>query len=269
MVAERAVRQSAHVGVMVIVIAVALLIRQLPAINLSRPAHPILRERPAAIVAPAPVPVAPPPAAISNPPGDYQLNWPGEVGDLEQWIVIDDSGEDAGSQWTNTELRIVHNAIRDTIAALDSAGLDGHQLLAGYRFQRAAGRYLAEGIQRQAQVNHEPELITLAGNSFISAQGFVIYHELGHVVDRRLGRRLSSIFQAQALQPARTDGLVELEDGYWMREQAHDSASEAAADAFALWVMVEQEGRPMPSFPTMPETVDPPLIFELVRMGLR
>jgi hypothetical protein len=194
---------------------------------------------------------------------DYQLTWPGEAGDLQEWIVVED-----GSQWTNTELRIVHNAIQDTIAALDSVGVDGHQVLAGYRFARHNNRFLADGFRRHAQVNHEPRLITLADRAFLASHGFFIYHELGHAVDRQLGRRLSSIFQEQALQPTHTDGMIELADGYWMREQGRDNPAEAAADAFALWVMVEHAGYAMPDFATMPETVDPALILELVREGL-
>lgn len=258
--AAQLVRQSVTLGMMMIMVAASL-----PPIwqNERQWLQPGLFTTPRQLPATT-APADPRRSARTQQDAGYQLQWPGEVGDLEEWVVVD-----AGSHWTSTELRIVHNAIRDTIAALDSAGLDGHGLLAGYRFARFDDRFLEEGIRRLAVVNHESRLIILADRAMIAHQGFYIYHELGHVVDQRLGRRLSAVFEEWALRPAGPDGSVELRDGYWMREQAHDSPSEAAADAFALWVSVEMADDRMPDFPTKPDTVNPSLIFELVRAGLR
>lgn len=194
----------------------------------------------------------------------FQLDDLGEAGTWQNWIIVED-----GSDWSISQLRMVRAALQNTIAALDSAGLDGYELLAGYRFNRFSGQYLSDGSRRQAEVNHDSRLITLADQAFLNHRGFVIYHELGHVVDRQLGRRLTSIFQDQTLRPAGTSGDSQLVDGYWLREQARTSPSEAAADAIALWVLVEHAGYDMPEFPSMPEMVDAPVLFELVEQGLR
>jgi len=260
MQAAQLVRQSVTLGMMMIVVAASLPPIWQAERQWQRPGLFTTRKQPPATTAPA----APPRSARTQQDAGYQLQWPGEVGDLEEWVVVD-----AGSHWTSSELRIVHNAIRDTIAALDSAGLDGHGLLAGYRFARHNDRFLAEGFRRHAVVNHESRLITLADRAFLASGGFFIYHELGHAVDRQSGRRLSLIFRDEALSSAGSDGLVEVADGCWLRDQGHYNVSEAAADAFALWVLVANGGRPMPDFPTKPDTVNPSLIFELVRAGLR
>jgi hypothetical protein len=193
----------------------------------------------------------------------FQIEELGEAGNWQNWIITDD-----GSDWSISQLRMVRAAIQNTVAALESTGQDGYELLAGYRFNRFSGQYLPDGSRRQAEVNHEMQLITLADQAFLNHRGFVIYHELGHVADRQLGRRLTSLFQDQTLR-AGANGDSQLVDGYWLREQAHTSPSEAAADALAIWVLVDFAGYDMPEFPSMPEMVDAPVLFELVERGLR
>jgi len=200
-----------------------------------------------AIKATAPSPAAPP--STSQP---------------ERYIV------DESSQWTTEELAVLNQVLQHTFRALAEAGLDGRVLLADYRFRRVAGEYIDEALGLVGLVNHDTRVISLADAAFVRLGGFYIYHELGHALDHQLGRALSEQFHAQVAAAAGTeiaeengaavgdinDGAWQTTDGYWLRAQAHDDREEATADAFALWVGIEQAGMHRPIFAGTPLDAD-------------
>lgn len=186
----------------------------------------------------------------------------GTAGEWWHWIIVDEG------DWTVGQLRMVRGAIVNTMAALDDLGLDGQAMLAGYRFRRVNSRYVHDIPGRRAQVNHAEKVVLLADDAFMVYQGFFIYHELGHIIDRASGRALSSGVAERAIERNANPAGPEVVDGYWMRDQARTSPSEAAADAFALWVLVDFSGYDLPSFPTSPNRVDAAAIFFLVELTL-
>lgn len=195
--------------------------------------------------------------------GGFRMDTLGQCGDWQNWIVVDD-----GSDWTIGKLRMVRSAILHTISALDGVGLDGPALLAGYRFRLANAQFVDDLPGRQAQVDHRLQLITLGDSAFGAHQGFFIYHELGHIVDHRLGRSLTALFEDETLLANVSGNNTGHISGIWMREQAQAKPSEAAADAFALWVLVDQAGYSIPTFPSADVNVDAPVLFTLTEDSL-
>lgn len=51
-------------------------------------------------------------------------------------------------------------------------------------------------------------------------------------------------------------GSWQTADNFWIRPEGRDDREEAAADAFAVWVMVERTGLRRPVFPGTPLTPD-------------
>lgn len=178
-------------------------------------------------------------------------------------IVIDD-----GNGWSAEELALVNKAIADTYAALAQLELDPQALFADYQIRRYIGEYVNGKPGSIGQVDHEAHAITLSDTAFIRLWGFYIYHELGHVLDRRTDRQLSNEFHRLA---GSTSGSEEspwqTADGFWLRDQGHHDREEATADAFALWV-IDQAGIKRPVFGGMPLDVDYEGINSAVREGL-
>lgn len=170
------------------------------------------------------------------------------------WFIVDEE-----SQWTAQETIVVEQIMAHSWQALDSVGLDGQDLLKGYRFRRAAGEYVPGQERTLAMVDHQQREITLADGAFKRLHGFYIYHELGHAVDRQLERLPSEIYHRIAGQGqeevAETGDGWTTTTGFWLRYPGRDDREEATADAFAWWVMA-QAGQPKPFFPGTPVTTD-------------
>jgi hypothetical protein len=182
-----------------------------------------------------------------------------------QWFLTDPA-----NPWTPLELATVGQIRGQTIQALNQAGLDGRELLEGYRFRRFQGEYVDQVEGQLAIVDHEKEEIVLADAAFERHHGFNIYHELGHVVDHRLERRLSQRFHEVAgSDPAQSGDQWLTADGYWLRYHGRDDAEEATADAFALWVMTSQSGSWKPIFYGTPLTVNYDGIVEAIEIALQ
>ena len=181
----------------------------------------------------------------------------------ESWFIRSET-----SQWNAAELETVRETLDNTISALDDAGFDGHSLLDGYRFRRYHGQFV-DGIDgRIALVRHASKEIILADTAFMRLWGYYIYHELGHVVDKRLDRELSRHFQTLAANDAGDDSQV-TPDGYWMNEHARTDREEAEADAFALWVVMRYTENPKPVFWKTPNTINYELIVQILEETLR
>lgn len=156
------------------------------------------------------------------------------------------------SQWQPGEIAMVQKTLETTITALDGAGLDGRALFQGYRFRRYAGEYV-HGVEGQiALVRHNSQEIILGDAAFVRLSGYYIYHELGHVVDKRTGRALSIAFQAQIGGDAH-EGTP---DGYWLNDHGREDREEGTADAFALWVVMRYTENLKPVFANMRNDTD-------------
>lgn len=177
---------------------------------------------------------------------------------------------DPASPWTPLELATVGQIRSQTIQALNENGLDGEELLEGYRFHRFLGQYVDHVEGQLAIVDHEKEEIVLADGAFERHHGFNIYHELGHVVDHRLGRQLSQRYHEVAgSDRAQSPDNWQTADGYWLRYHGRDDREEATADAFALWVLASQSGTWKPVFYGTPLTVDYNGIVTAIEVALR
>jgi hypothetical protein len=176
-----------------------------------------------------------------------------------------------GSEWSSDEWEMIHEALSGTFRILAGAEIDGKTLLSGYRFRRISGEYVDSEEGKIAIVNHEKEEIWLADAAFLRLEGFYIYHELGHAVDRRLERKLSQAYHA------RTGGkLVDRGNGdewqsgdmFWMRPHGRDDREEATADAFALLVTMSESTSRTPIFSGMPTDVNYNGIADAVSQSL-
>jgi hypothetical protein len=175
------------------------------------------------------------------------------AGAWQRWIIVDES-----STWTVAHLEMLHKSLWETMSALETVGLDGRSLLAGYRFRHQSGERIHGWENSIALVRHEAQEIILTDNAFSTEDGFSIYHELGHVADHRLKRQLTTTFMAVVgggEEYKRQTGHL-LPDGYWVRTQTSLNPYEATADAFAVWVTVGYLQRPHPTFYTMPDDVN-------------
>jgi hypothetical protein len=164
-----------------------------------------------------------------------------------------------GSEWSSDEWEMIHEVLSDALGVLAVAEIDGEELLSGYRFRRIFGEYVDPDVGKIAIVNHEKEEIWLADAAFLRLDGFYIYHELGHAVDHRLGRRLSQAYHARTGGKItdRGNGVEWLSgDTYWMRPHGRDDREEATADAFALLVAMSDSTSKRPVFSGMPMDVD-------------
>ena len=170
------------------------------------------------------------------------------------WIIIDEN-----STWTAGALLTIRRSLLNTLEVLDKNGFDGRNILNGYRFKRHHGSYVDEKKGWVALVNHDKQEILLADKAFVG-QGFIVYHELGHVVDYRLGGGLKERFRqtsaAHESELLMTHSSLSVVEGFWIREQGQKNLGEAAADAFALWVMANSEGLEGLAFKDAPTTVN-------------
>jgi len=186
--------------------------------------------------------------------------------DWSRWIAADQEGT-----WSASDLLLVRAILDNTLAALADVGLDGAKLLEGYRFKRLAGEFVRPEARIAALVNHSEQIISLGDAAFVRQQGFYIYHELGHAVDHRLGRRLDDQFHKVA-----GSGYIEANgdrnwftaDGYWLRPIAHETRSEATADAFGLWVSTVYGGSRRPVFAGISTPIDYDSIVAVIRGAL-
>jgi hypothetical protein len=174
-----------------------------------------------------------------------------ETDEIDNWLI---TSED--SHWSVEEISVLRNVLQNTFDVLADNNIDGRTLLAGYRFRHEAGLYIGGKEGRMGVIDHNEGVITLTDKAFSVQNGFAIYHELGHAVDHRLNRQLSANFHRY------TDGTEISEDGslwrtadnYWLRAQGRDDREEAAADAFAILVMVNYAGLNPPVFAKQPLT---------------
>jgi hypothetical protein len=181
----------------------------------------------------------------------------------QRWIAADES-----SAWSEAELEQLHAILDHTLAALADAGLDGVALLDGYRFRRVEGEFVRPEERIAALANHGDQIISLAGAAFVRQQGFYIYHELGHAVDYRLGRRLGEQFHwlaGSGYVPADGEQRWLTAAGYWMRPLARDARGEATADAFGLWVSSAYAGSRHPVYPG----ISTPVNYEAIKLATR
>lgn len=176
------------------------------------------------------------------------------------WIIIDEN-----STWTAGALLTIRRSLLNTLGALDNNGIDGRNILDGYRFKRHHGPYVDEKKGWVALVNHDRQEILLADKAFVG-QGFVVYHELGHVIDHRLGGGLKEWFRqtsaAHGSEPLTTHSNLSVVEGFWFRDQSQENLGEAVADAFALWVMANSGDLDGLAFKDAPATVNYPRIVE-------
>ena len=168
-------------------------------------------------------------------------------GSWTEWIILAPD-----STWEIADLQRMRTALKDTMIALDEAGFDGFNLLSGYRFRHSRGVYLPGELGILARVDHEQQEIVLAEGALRRQWGFYIYHELGHVVDRRLEHALTNEFQRL------TSGVHGVGDrkttaGFWLNQAAREKPGEAAADAFALWIVLNHTNTPQPVLWLKPE----------------
>ena len=174
------------------------------------------------------------------------------VGNLKKWIADDTNGE-----WNKTELEMIQEVLQDSFLAMADVGLDGQEMLEGYRFVRHNGEFVRDERGLVALVRHDKEEIVLSDSAFVRLDGFSIYHEIGHAVDRRLDRQLSRNFHAEVGtggEGSQDEHVTR--DGFWMRPISREEPQEATADAFALWVTENQADMRQPVFPGMPLGVE-------------
>lgn len=175
------------------------------------------------------------------------------TGGWSQWIVLD-----RDSTWTLDDLAAVREALLLTRAGLSGAGLDINQILGGYRFERQNSFYLDSGPGRYAAVRHDQKRIVLADQAFRRRNRFPILHELGHIVDFQLDRSLNTRFHELTGYDSSTDAGSDAltVEGYWFRPQSEHSQTEATADAFALWIILDYGEGEIPYFQNASRTAD-------------
>lgn len=178
----------------------------------------------------------------------------GAVEGSSSWFLTDDE-----SQWSEQEVFTVQQIMERTWQALESVGLDGESLLAGYHFRRLAAEFVPGEERLLAIVDHQKMEIILSDGAFKRLHGFYIYHEVGHAVDRQLERLPSEAYHriAGEGQPGATEesDAWKTVTGFWLRYAGRDDREEATADAFAWWVMAQAD-QPKPVFPGTPVTTD-------------
>jgi hypothetical protein len=183
------------------------------------------------------------------------------------WFIVDEE-----SHWSAQEMLVVEEILDHTWQALDDAGLDGQELLSGYRFRRAAAEFVPGRERLLAVVNHQKMEIILADGAFKRLHGFYIYHELGHAVDHQLDRLPSQAYHRIAGQVqeevAEASATWSTTTGFWLRYHGRDDREEATADAFAWWVMSRVE-QPKPFFPGTPPTTDYDQIARTIEDAVR
>jgi len=172
-----------------------------------------------------------------------------ETDEIDYWLITDEE-----SHWSANEIKVLHGVLQNTFRALVANKFDGRVLLEGYHFRHVAGSYIGDKDGRMSTIDHNTGVITLTDKAFTVQNGFAIYHELGHAVDFRLNRQLSAGFHSYTggTGISDEDTAWHTADNYWLREQSRDDREEAAADAFAVLVMVSYAGLNPPVFANQP-----------------
>jgi hypothetical protein len=168
-------------------------------------------------------------------------------GSWAEWIILAPD-----STWEIADLLQLRTVLNDTMNALNDAGFDGYGLLSGYRFRHSQGIYLPGELGILARVHHEEQEIVLSDGALRKQWGFYMYHELGHVADRRLGSGLMHEFQRLTRGGVVVEGR-KTADGYWLNRFAREKPEEATADAFALWIVLNHTNNPQPVLWLKPE----------------
>lgn len=171
-------------------------------------------------------------------------------GGWQAWIILEPD-----SILQEAELEMVRETLLTSIRALDEAGFDGRSLLSGYRFRRYHGEYVDGDPGSIGRLYHETQEVVLADTAFMRLWGFYLYHEIGHIVDRRLGSEPRRRFH-RAIGSTRNDKDQQTADGYWMNDHARSDHGEAAADAIALWIVMRYTDNPRPVYWLMPNDTD-------------
>jgi hypothetical protein len=172
-----------------------------------------------------------------------------ETDEIDHWLITDEE-----SHWSAYEIEVLQDVLQNTFGAVAAYKIDGRALLDGYRFRHEAGSYIGDKDGRMGTIDHNTGVITLTDKAFTVQNGFAIYHELGHAVDFRLNRQLSAGFHSYTggTEINDEDNQWHTADNYWLREQSRDDREEAAADAFAILVMVSYAGLNPPVFANQP-----------------
>ena len=172
-----------------------------------------------------------------------------ETDEIDYWLIIDKE-----SHWSADEIEFLQDILENTFGALAANNIDGRELLDGYRFRHEAGSYVGDKEGRMGTIDHNEGVITLTDKAFTVQNGFAIYHELGHAVDFRLNRQLSTGFHRYSggTEISVDDNEWDTADNFWLRKQSRDDREEAAADAFAILVMVSYAGLNPPVFAHQP-----------------
>lgn len=173
---------------------------------------------------------------------------PSSSEDGQQWFIFS-----AEQPWADDELEMTGAILAAVIDALDRQGMDGQEMLHGYRFRRHHGEHVPDYPGGIAVVNHNTQEITLADAAFKRLHGFYIMHELGHIVDRRTGRQLTETFHTLAGSDQEKRSTA---PGFWLNRHAENDLEEATADAFALWIMSIYDRDYRPVFAYTPQTTD-------------
>jgi len=168
-------------------------------------------------------------------------------GSWTEWVILNTQ-----SSWEIADLQLLHTALLVTMRALDDAGFGGYSLLSGYRFRHSRGVYLPGELGILARVDHEKQEVVLADGALRKQWGFYIYHELGHIVDKRLAQLLTYEFQRLA-HGDKDVGDGKTADGFWLNKAARERPAEATADAFALWIVLNHTTNPRPVIWLRPE----------------
>jgi len=176
-----------------------------------------------------------------------------EKDEITNWLITNED-----STWSVDVVEMLQQVLQNTFGALSANGIDGKELLDGYRFRRDTGRFIDDKDGLMAKIDHNSGEITLADTAFTVMQGFSIYHELGHAVDYRLNRQLSEQFHRYIGGPVfnQEDEEWQTADNYWLRQEGRDDREEATADAFAILVMVSHSGLKKPIFAHQPTMTD-------------
>lgn len=172
---------------------------------------------------------------------------------------------DANSQWQVAELVLVHQGLAYAHAALNAVGLDSQPVFAGYRVRRHAGEFYNPERRYVAVVQHDLQEINLADAVFTRKEGFYFYHELGHVVDRRLDRELTLGLMAELSMG--WDDLAP--DGTWVRSMAREAPYELTADAFGIFLGLTYTQMTPPAYVQTPADIDYQAVAQSLAAALR
>lgn len=153
----------------------------------------------------------------------------------QQWVIVNGS-----STWTKQDLEALHNDLFGTKNALANVGINWTQTnLWGVQFERVHGSAVNNAGNRAYYygISHK---IKLSDNAF---NGRTIIHELGHAIDRVTP--FTDLHDSYAEFSGSCWLCGEIASGYYFRSYGRDSQYEGWADAFSVWVYMQNNaGRP-------------------------